>query len=64
MILLLIALSNRFAAFLAKAATGEFPISFVFHLVWLYIPELLSFLIPLSLFLAILFAYGRLHARQ
>lgn len=61
-ILLLIALSNRFAAFLAKAATGELPIGLVFRLVWLYIPELLSFLIPLSFFLAILFAYGRMHA--
>lgn len=61
-ILLLIALSNRFAVFLAKAATGELPVGLVFHLVWLYIPELLSFLLPLSFFLGILFAYGRLHA--
>jgi lipopolysaccharide export system permease protein len=61
-ILLLIAISNRFAMFLAKAATGELPVSLVFHLVWLYIPELLSFLIPLSLFMSILFTYGRLHA--
>lgn len=63
-ILLLIALSNRFAMFLAKAATGELPIGFVFSLVWLYIPEILTFLIPLSLFLALLFAYGRLHAES
>lgn len=61
-ILLLIALSNRFAMYLAKAATGELPIGLVFNLVWLYIPELLNFLIPLSLFLAFLFAYGRLYA--
>lgn len=63
-ILLLIALSNRFAMFLAKTATGELPLNFVFNVVWLYIPELLTFLIPLSLFLAILFAYGRLHAES
>lgn len=61
-ILLLIALSNRFAMYLAKAATGELPVGLVFRLVWLYIPELLSFLIPLSFFLAILFAYGRMYA--
>ncbi len=61
-ILLLIALSNRFASFLAKAATGELPISLVSQLVCLYIPELLSFLIPLAFFIAILFSYGRMHA--
>ncbi len=63
-ILLLIALSNRFALFLTKAATGELPVGFVFNIVWLYIPELLTILIPLSLFLAILFAFSRLHAES
>ncbi len=62
LILLLIVLSNRFAAYLAKAATGELPIKLVFHIVGLYTPELLSYLIPLGLFIAILFTYGRLYA--
>lgn len=62
LILLLIALSNRFAIYLAKAATGELPVGLVVRLVLLYTPELLSFLIPLSFFIAILFTYGRLHA--
>lgn len=61
-ILLLIALSNRFAVYLAKAATGELPLSLVLRLVWLYTPELLSFVIPLSFYLALLFAFGRLYA--
>lgn len=61
-ILLLIALSNRFAVYLAKAATGELPLTLVLRLVWLYIPELLSFVIPLSFYLGILFAFGRLYA--
>lgn len=61
-LLLLIALSNRFAVYLAKAASGDLPIGLVFRVVGLYIPELLSYLIPLSFFIAILFAYGRLHA--
>lgn len=60
-ILLLIVLSNRFAIYLAKAATGELPIALVFNIVLLYIPELLSYLIPLGFFMAILFAHGRLH---
>lgn len=62
LILLLIALSNRFALYLAKAATGELPLGLVFHLVLLYTPELLSYLIPLGFYMAILFTYGRLHA--
>lgn len=61
-VLLLIGLSNRFVVFLAKVATGELPLGFVFRLVGLSIPELLSLLLPLSFFVAILFAYGRLHA--
>lgn len=61
-ILLLIALSNRFAVYLAKAATGELPLTLVLRLVWLYIPELLNFVIPLSFYLALLFAFGRLYA--
>lgn len=60
-ILLLIVLSNRFATYLAKAASGELPIGLVFNIVLLYIPELLSYLIPLGFFMAILFAHGRLH---
>jgi len=60
-ILLMIALSNRFALFLAKAATGELPMSLVFRIVGLYTPELLSFLMPLSFFISLLFAYGRMH---
>jgi len=61
-LLLLIALSNRFALYLAKAATGELPVSLVLRLVLLYVPELSSFVIPLGFLLAILFTYGRLHA--
>jgi lipopolysaccharide export system permease protein len=61
-VLLLIALSNRFALYLAKAATGQLPLGFVCKVVALYIPELLSYLIPLSFFIALLFAFGRLYA--
>lgn len=60
-ILLLIVLSNRFAFYLAKAASGELSVRLVFYIVGLYIPELLSYLIPLGFFIAILFAFGRLY---
>ncbi len=61
-ILFLIILSNRVAVYLAKAATGELPIGLVFKIVSLYMPELLSYLIPLGLFMGVLFAFGRLYA--
>lgn len=60
-VLLLIVLSNRFAIYLAKAATGELPIGLVLKIVGLYTPELLSYLIPLGFFMAILFGLGRLY---
>lgn len=61
-VLALIILSNRFALYLAKAATGELPVGLVFKIVGLYAPELLSYLIPLGLFIAMLFTFGRLYA--
>lgn len=61
-ILFLIVLCNRMAVYLAKAATGELPIRLVFNIVLLFTPELLSYLIPIGLFIAILFSYGRLYA--
>jgi len=61
-VLLLVAISNRFTSYLAKAAMGELPLTFIFQLVCLTLPELLTYIIPLSFFIAILFAQGRLHA--
>lgn len=61
-ILFLIVFSNRFAASLAKAATGELSMRLVFKIVGLYTPELLSYLLPLGLFMGLLFALGRLYA--
>ena len=61
-ILLFVALSNRFISLLAKVAIGQLPSNLVFKVIGLYIPELLSSLAPLGFFVAILFAYGRLHA--
>lgn len=61
-LLLLIAMSNRFAVYLAKVATGELPVGLVFKIMMLYLPELMSLLVPFSLFVALLFALGRLHA--
>lgn len=61
-ILLFVALSNQFISLLAKVAVGQLPANLVFNVILLYVPELLASLMPLGLFIAILFAYGRLHA--
>lgn len=63
-VLLLIAISDKFVQYLAKAATGELPIGFVLQVVALYIPELLSLVLPLGFFIALLLVYGRLHANS
>jgi lipopolysaccharide export system permease protein len=61
-ILLFIALSNKFVMFLAKAASGKLPVTLVFKVVGLYIPELFGILAPVAMFIAILFTHSRLHA--
>lgn len=63
-VLLLISLSNKLAQYLAKVATGELPLGFVLEIVGLYIPELLSLVLPLSLFMAILLVYSRLQVNS
>lgn len=61
-ILFLILLSNRFASYLTKAATGELPLGLVFEMVLLYTPELFTYLLPLSFYIAILLSFSRLYA--
>ncbi len=61
-ILLFIALSNKFVIFLSKAASGKIPLSLVFKIIALYLPELFAMMAPVAMFIAILFTYSRLHA--
>jgi lipopolysaccharide export system permease protein len=63
-ILLLVAILNKFSSLISKAALGEIPPYLLFELILLHIPELLAFLMPLSLFLGILLALGKLYAEQ
>jgi lipopolysaccharide export system permease protein len=63
-ILLIIALSNRFSSYLAKTASGQLPVEWIFTLVGLHIPELLSLLLPLCLMMSLLFAYGKLYSNS
>lgn len=64
LILLLVAILNKFSSLITKAALGEIPPYLVFELIFLHIPELLAFLMPLSLFLGMLLALGKLYAEQ
>ncbi len=61
-ILLLIFLSQQFTRYLSQAATGKFAGAILLRLIGIEIPHLLGRLLPLGLFLAILFIYGRLYA--
>ncbi|MEY3182306.1 MAG: export transporter permease LptF [Pseudomonadota bacterium] len=63
-ILLIIALSNRFSSYLAKTASGQLPVEWIFKLVALHVPELMSLLLPLCLMMSLLFTYGKLYANS
>ncbi len=59
LVLLLIALSNRLVILLSRAAYGDMSLSMVFGVLMYHIPDLLAFLLPLSLFLSLLLVLGR-----
>jgi lipopolysaccharide export system permease protein len=62
LILLLIFLSNQFARYLTMVAAGKLLGMQFIHLLILEIPQLLSLIFPLALYLGILLVYGRLYA--
>ena len=61
LVLWLIVVSNRLARYFAEAAAGQIPIDAVFLLIALKSVNYLSALLPLSLFIGILLALGRLY---
>ncbi|GGI88214.1 LPS export ABC transporter permease LptF [Shewanella hanedai] len=60
--LLAIFISQHFVRVLANASDGEFPASLVMTLLGLNLPYLAVLVLPLSLFLGILMAHGRMYA--
>jgi lipopolysaccharide export system permease protein len=62
LVLLLIFTSQQFIRILSKAADGSIPTSLIGQLMLLNIPYMGLLLLPISLFVAILFAHGRLYA--
>jgi lipopolysaccharide export system permease protein len=61
-ILLLLVLSNQFARYLGLAASGKLLGFQLIHLIVLEIPQLLSLIFPMAIYLSILIAYSRLYA--
>ncbi|MCW8408650.1 LPS export ABC transporter permease LptF [Legionella sp. PATHC035] len=63
-ILVLIFLSNQFIQYLNRAASGNIPGVIIMKLMMLELPTLLSLLVPLGFYTAMLLAYGRLYAES
>lgn len=61
-LLFLILMSNEFVHYLNQVAGGKFAANILWELIILESPRFLAILLPFSLFLAILFTYGRLYA--
>ncbi|SHH96158.1 LPS export ABC transporter permease LptF [Ferrimonas marina] len=63
-VLVTIFISQQFVRILADAAEGQFPGKLVVTLLALNLPELLSLILPLSLFLGVMMAHGRMYAES
>ena len=63
-ILMLIFLSNQLIQYLNRAASGNIPGVIIMKLMMLELPTLMSLLIPLGFYIALLLAYGRLYAES
>ena len=63
-VLMTIFISQKFVRILGDASDGDFPAEMVFTFMGLTIPHLMGIMLPLSLFLGILLAYGRIYAEN
>ncbi|WP_022942636.1 LPS export ABC transporter permease LptF [Psychromonas hadalis] len=63
-VLLLIFVSQKFISILAKAISGVIPPDLVLTLLYLNLPTLGTLMLPISFYLAVLFAHGRLHGES
>jgi lipopolysaccharide export system permease protein len=61
---MLIFLSNQLIQYLNRAASGAIPGLIIMQLMMLELPSLLSLLMPLGFYVAMLLAYGRLYAES
>jgi len=61
-VLMTIFISQKFVRVLGDASEGSIPGQLVMTFIALKIPDLAAFILPLSLFLGVLLAYGRIYA--
>lgn len=61
-VILVIALSNKLVRMLGKAASGDISPDVLLQVILFQIPELMAFLLPVGLFLAVLLCYSRFFA--
>ena len=61
-VLITIFLSQQFVAVLTEASEGQVPASLIFQVIALQLPALAALILPISLFLGILMAHGRIYA--
>ncbi|MEG3754158.1 LPS export ABC transporter permease LptF [Psychromonas arctica] len=63
-VLILIFVSQKFITILAQAINGVIPADLVLTILFLNLPTLGILMLPISFYLAILFAHGRLHSES
>ncbi|WP_372881397.1 LPS export ABC transporter permease LptF [Psychromonas sp.] len=63
-VLVLIFVSQEFISILAQAINGVIPADLVLTLLYLNLPQLGTLMLPISFYLAVLFAHGRLHSES
>ena len=63
-VLVLIFVSQKFIVILAQAINGVIPADLVMTLLYLNLPQLGTLMLPISFYLAVLFAHGRLHSES
>lgn len=63
-VLLLIFISQNFIRVLGEAASGKIPGALVAKLLLLNMPDMATIMLPVSLFIGVLFAHGRLYAES
>lgn len=61
LVLLLVIVSSRFGRYLNEAVSGRISADILLSVIALRIPVILELVVPLSFFIALLFALGRLH---
>ena len=62
LVLLTIFVSQQFVQVLAQASEGQLPAQLIIQVLGLQLPSLAALILPISLFLGILLAHGRLYA--